>query len=232
VARIVAFALVLSAAAAAAAVALAAQSPRALRASIFAAARKQHSVHYVERGLAPGVLRQTMVGDVAGTRGSQRITFTLQGKSGQFTVLVVGRIVYLRGSTYALDGYLGFTAAQAALYQGRWISVPPGDSKYAALAASVTLPSFLHDIYPRAPLALVTASVGGRKVTGVRGTNREPGVRFVEALFPDSKLRPLAVSDVEPSKGFIDAIRISRWNEPVQVTAPANAVPIATVRAG
>ena len=210
----------------------AAQSPRALRASIFAAARKQHSVHYVEHGAAGRALRQIMVADVAGTRGIQRIGFTLQGKSGNFTVIVVKGVAYLRGDAFALHGYLGFTAAQASAYHGRWIAVPPGNARYRDLAASVTLPSFLHDIYPTAPLALVPATLRGRKVTGVRGISRGPGVKFYEALLPDAKRRPLAVSDIDPTKGFLDAIRISRWNERVHVTAPAGAVPIATVDAG
>ncbi|HEV8178730.1 MAG TPA: hypothetical protein VGP54_00345 [Gaiellaceae bacterium] len=223
---------VLAVAAVAVAVALAAtRSPRALRAAIFASARKQHSAHYVEHGVAQG-LHQTMVADVAATRGIQRVSFTLGGKKGQFTVRVVGRTAYLLGNTVALDSFLGFTAAQAAQYHGRWISVTPSSQMYKALAASVTLPSFLHDIYPSAPLAFVTAKIGGRKVTGVRGTTREPGVvRFVEAVYPDSKLRPFGVADIESSKAFIDEIRISRWNEPVHVQAPANAVPIATVQA-
>jgi hypothetical protein len=230
VARIVALVLVVSAAAAAAAVAFAAQSPRALRASIFAVARKQHSAHYVERGAAGNVLRQTMVADVAGKRGIQRIAFTIQGKNGLFTVIVVNRLAYVRGNAFALQSNLGFTPAQAAQYDGRWISVPPGNAKYKDLAASVTLPSFLHDIYPTAPLGLATTTLGKRKITGVRGINREAGLKFVEALFPDSKLRPLGVSDIDASKGFVDAIRISRWNERVHVTAPANAVPISTIQ--
>jgi hypothetical protein len=228
--RVLAAVLAAAAAASVGAVALAAQSPRALRASIFATARKQHSLHYVERGAAGRVLRQRIVADVAGNRGIQRITFTIQGKKGVFTVIVVNRIAYVRGNAYALRVNLGLTTAQAAPYSGRWISVPPANARYKNLAASVTLPSFLHDIYPRAPLALVTTSIGGRKVTGVRGTNREPGVRFVEAVFPDSKLRPLGVSDVDASKGFIDGIRISRWNERVHVTAPAGAVPVANIQ--
>jgi hypothetical protein len=89
-ARVAALIFVLVAAAVAAAVAFAAQSPKALRAEIFAAARKQHSVHYVDVGAAQG-LKQTMVGDVAATRGIQRISFTLQGKKGEFTVLVISR---------------------------------------------------------------------------------------------------------------------------------------------
>jgi len=226
VTRVLACALVVAAAAGAAA-ALAAQSPKSLRAAIFSAARQEHAVHYVERGEAQG-LRQTMVGDVAGTRGSQRITFSLQGRKGRLTVLVVRRTVYLKGTSFALSGYLGFTVAQAAKFRGRWISVPPSNKRYKDLASSVTFPSFLHDIYPSAPLALVKATIGGRALTGVRGTHREPGLRFVEAVYPrsSSSLLPQAVVDVEPQKGFLDTIKIARWNESVRVHAPANAVPI------
>ncbi|HEY3550993.1 MAG TPA: hypothetical protein VGK69_08070 [Gaiellaceae bacterium] len=231
-ARIAMLVAVLAASAAVAAVAVAStRSPKALRTAIFAAARKEHSVHYVEHGAA-SVLRQTMVSDVAKTRGIQKITFTLQGEKGQFTVIVVNRIAYLRGNSLALHGYLGFTSAQAARYHGRWISIPLGNGRYEDLAASVTLPSFLHDIYPGAPLALVETTVGGRKITGVRGTSRQGGVTFQEAVLPDAKLRPLAVSDVDTKHGFVDAIKIGRWNEPVRVKAPASAVPIATVTAG
>jgi hypothetical protein len=231
--RIVAGALAVAVAAAgAAAVAFAAQSPNSLRAAIFAAARKQHSVHYVESGAAQG-LHQTMVGDVAGTRGRQRISFTLQTKKGSFTVLVVRRTAYLRGTSLALQGYLGFTAAQAARFHGRWISVPASSKKYADLAASVTLPSFLHDIYPAAPLVLAKARLGGHTRIGVRGTHRESGLKFVEEVFPKASppLLPVAVADVEPTKGFLDEIKINRWNERVSVQAPANAVPISTVQA-
>lgn len=225
------FVIVAAAVAGATAVALAAQSPKALRATVFAAARKERSVHYVEQGAAQG-LRQTMVADVAATRGVQRINFTLNGKKGQFTVLVVQRTVYLRGNQSALGVYLGFTAVQATKFQNQWISVPPSSGKYKDLAASVTLPSFLHDIYPSAPLSLVTTKIGGHLRTGLRGRNVEPGVKFVEALFPTTSppLLPAAVSDVEPTKGFIDAIKISRWNESVRVEAPAHAVPLATVQ--
>ena len=228
-ARIATLVAVLAATAAVATVAVAStRSPKSLRAAIFAVARKQHSVHYVEQAVAQG-LRQTMVSDVAKTRGIQRISFTLQGKKGRFTVIVVRRIVYLRGNSLALHGYLGFTAAQAGSYHGRWISIPPGSARYGDLAASVTLPSFLHDIYPAAPLALVTTTLGGREITGVRGTNRQAGITFQEAVLPDSKLRPLAVSDVDTKHGFVDAVKISRWNERVHVAAPANAAPISRV---
>lgn len=230
--RIVAlFVLVAALVAGGTAIALAAQSPKALRTAIFAAARKKHSLHYVELGAAQG-LRQTMVGDAATDRGGQQITFTLNGTKGEFTVLVVHRTAYLRGSSSALSKYLGFTSKQATKFHDRWISVPPSSKRYADLAASVTLPSFLHDIYPSAPLTLVTLKIGGRKRTGIRGTVREPGVRFAETLLPNPSppLLPAAVSDVDVKHGFVDTIKIGRWNKPVHITAPAHAVPIATVQ--
>jgi hypothetical protein len=222
--------LVLVGAAAAAAVALAAtQSPRKLRSSIFDNARKQHSVHYEERAVGVG-LTQTMTSDVAGSRGVQKISFTLGKTNGRFSVRVVNKTAYLRGDAEALHGYFGFTAAQATAYSNRWIAVRRGQPKYSDLAASVTLPSFLHDIYPSTPLVLVTTTINGHKVTGVRGTNRQGGgVEFVEDVFPDKKLRPFGVHDVEPTKGFVDSFKLSHWNEAVHVAVPPDAVPITTV---
>lgn len=234
--RGIAIVVVLAVAAALAAVALAAQSPKTLRAAIFATARKQHSLHYVEQGALPG-LHQTIVSDIAGKRGVQTITFTLQGKNqsekGRFTVRVVEPLVYLRADTVAMHDYLGFTEAQTAGFHDQWIAVRPGQHRYKELAASVTMSSFLHDIYPSAPLTFVTTSIAGHKVEGVKGTNKEPGGnKFTEAVFPDSKLRPLGVFDVEASKGFLDAVKISRWNEAVHVKAPAHSVSITSVEAG
>ena len=180
-------------------------------------------------------LHQTMVSDIAGKRGVQKISFTLNGNgrtaNGQFTVRVVNSLVYFRADRVAMQYYLGFTAAQTAAYHDRWIVVRPGQHRYKALATAVTLPSFLHEIYPSAPLALAETSIGGRKYTGVRGTNATEGggFKFVETVFPDSKMRPFAVSAVDRNKGFVSALKISRWNQAVRVTAPADAVPITSV---
>jgi hypothetical protein len=228
--RAVFFVLALTVAAAAAAVAVAAtQSPKKLRTQIFNTARKQRSVHYDERAVGPG-LTQQMTSDVAGKRGVQKITFTLGKKKGRFIVRVVNKTAYLRGDSEALHAYFGFTTAQAGTYKSRWIAVRKGQPKYNDLAASVTLPSFLHDIYPSTPLVLVGTTINGHKVTGVRGVNRQGGgVEFVEDVYPDKQLRPFGVHDIEPTKGFVDSFKLSRWNEAVHVAMPANAVPITTV---
>ena len=235
--RVAVIVALLTAMAALAAVALAAQSPTALRAAIFATAKKQHSLHYVERDSAPG-LSQSMVADISGKRGVQRISFTLTGNGrsakGQFTVRVVEPLVYFQADQVAMHDYLGFTAAQATAYHDKWIVVRPGQHRYKDLAAAVTMPSFLHDIYPSAPLTLVKTSIGGHQHTGVKGTNSTEGAgfKFVEAVFPDSKMRPHAVAAVDRKKGFTSAVKISRWNQAVPVEAPSGAVPITAVEAG
>lgn len=235
--RLAAVFAVIAAAAALAAVALGAQSPRALRAAIFATAKKQHSLRYVERDTAPG-LHQNTVSDISGKRGVQRISFTLEGNGrtarGQFTVRVVKSRVYFRADKVAMQFYLGFTAPQAAAYNGKWIVVRPGQHRYKALAAAVTMSSFLRDIYPAAPLTLAKTSIGGRKYTGVRGINDTEGAgfKFVETVFPDSKMRPFAVSAVDRRRGFVSALKISRWNKAVRVPVPADAIPITSVEVG
>lgn len=235
--RLTAIVAVVAASAALAAVALAARSPKALRSAIFATAKKQHSLRYLERDIAPG-LHQSMVSDISGKRGVQRISFTLAGNGrsakGQFTVRVVEPLVYFQADKVAMHDYLGFTVAQAAAYHGKWIVVRPGQHRYKALAEAVTMSSFLRDIYPSAPLTLARTSIGGHAYTGVRGTNSTEGAgfKFVETVFPDSKLRPFAVSAVDRSKGFVSALKISRWNQAVRVPAPAGAVPITTVETG
>ncbi len=235
--RVVATVAVLGVAVALASVALAAQSPKALRTAIFAAAKKHHSLHYVEQGTAPGLV-QIMVTDVGAKRGVQNVSFTLKGKKGQsekgqFTVRVVKPLVYLRADEVAMRDFLGFTAAQATTYHGNWIVVRPGQHRYKDLAASVTMSSFLHDIYPSAPLAIVKTSIGGHKFTGVSGTNKAGGgIKLKMAVFPDSKKRPFAVADVDRRDKFVDVLKISRWNEAVHVQAPANSVPITTVESG
>jgi hypothetical protein len=232
VARVATFLVVLGAAAAAAAVALAAQSPNALRAAIFSAARAQHSVHYVARTSVSGV-SVTTVGDVAAKRGIQHITFRGNGRSGRATVLVLPGPAYMRGDEVALQGFFGLTASQAGRYTHVWISIPRGNGAYAEIAAAVTLGSFLDEIYPQTKLVRVSGAVGGRRVIGVRGLARHEGQRFVETLYARAQGRRLPVLETDAgASGFRSRTTIGPWNGTVHVRAPANPVPISRVVSG
>ncbi len=215
------------------AAALASQSPQLLRASIVRATLAQRWVHYVETGTAPG-LRQTMVCDVSARRGVQRITVRLHGKTGRFTVIVVGHTAYVRGDVPALHDYLGFPAARARKYAGRWISVPRTSRAYAAFAADVTLGSLVADHVPQSNLSTVSGTVGGRKVLGLRGTVVVAGVSSTTIVYVRSAAHPLPLEtrDVSSQHGFRDGLALGPWNRPVPIEAPTHAVPISIVLGG
>jgi hypothetical protein len=83
-------ALLLLAAIAAAGVVTAAsatESPRAVRASILAAANAQHSIRYVTREVVGNTLL-TFTGDIAAADGRQHVTFKAGKQTGQITIVV------------------------------------------------------------------------------------------------------------------------------------------------
>jgi hypothetical protein len=234
VGRVGVLALVVAAAAVAVAAALAAtQSPKQLREAMLAAAGSKHSLHYVSSGTSSGhTLR--MVADVGRGRGIQRITFKSNGKSGPATVLVVRRTAYIRGNEFTMRSFFGFTPAQAAQYAGKWVSIPATSSAYSGVAADATFASFLSDLLPRRQLAVVRATVAGKKSVGLRGSVVQGGEKLVETVYAPAHGTPLpfASKAVAPGHPGTSVTRMSRWNEPVHLTAPAHAVPISTVLGG
>jgi len=232
VSRVAVVLLAIASAAAAATVALAAQSPTQLRASIFAAARAKHSVHYV--ALTVSAFRMRIVGDVAGNRGIQKITFVKGSQSGHLTVKVVRRTAYLRGDAFTLHQYLGFTTSQASTYHGKWISIPSASPAHATIAAAVTFRSFLSELYPKGKnLVGVKGSVDGDHVVGVRVARRQAGLNVVTTLYARGHGTPLPLKrrELASGRGYSSSTTIGRWNEPVHVRAPAHAVPITRVAA-
>jgi hypothetical protein len=230
--RLAALALVLAAAAGSAAAALAGASPQARRAAILGAVDAKHSVHYVSRNQGGG---RTVIldSDVGPGIGVQRVVFLAGNAAGSGTILIVHRTAYLRGDAFAMREF-GFKKAQASRYAGQWISIPHSDRLYAPTAADATFASFAGDLLPNKNLESVTATVGGKKVQGVRGTAQQDGITFVETVYAPISGRPLPVEEIAASKpaGETNRVTISNWNEALHVKAPAHAVPISTVRGG
>jgi hypothetical protein len=224
------FGLVLAAGCVMATVALAAESPTQLRAAMLRAASARHSVHYVSTSSASGHTIR-MVSDVGRGRGIQRITFTSHGHSGPATVLVARRTAYIRGNAFTLQSFFGFTKAQAARYASKWISVPSAHPAYSDLTADATFASFLADLLPKKHLKLARATIAGKKAVGVRGTVRQGSVTVVEVVFAPARGTPLPIEAKAAPSGEpgTSLTRMSRWNEPVHVVAPANGVPSSTV---
>jgi hypothetical protein len=209
----------------------AATSPSSLRAAILKAASAKHSVHYVAKssGRYKGQPEQmTQVADVGAGRGIQRITIMRAGETGHVTIRVVNSTAYIRGDAFALHTYMAVPTSQAAALAGRWISIPHTSPAYAPVAADVTFSSFVSHLLPQHHLSLVTGTVGGKKVRGVHGTAHEEGVTVTLTAYAPASGTPLPfeVKDIiQGPDGGTGSTSLSRWNESVRVTAPANAIP-------
>jgi hypothetical protein len=225
-ARVAALVVVVAAAAVSAGVATAAQSPQALRASIFAAAGAQSSVHYVTATTGNGNV--IIVADAGRTRGIQRIRYANARRTGHATIIVANRTAYLHGDAFTLHGFLGLPTKQAARYAGVWIRVPHQSRLYGSIADAVTLPSFLAEIYPKTNLVRQTRTAKGVRLVGVQGSTRHRGIPFVEAVFARKDGKPLPVVEVEAtqSASFKSTTAMGRWGEKLHIGIPRHAEPI------
>jgi hypothetical protein len=230
--RRVAVVLLLAAAAAAvaAATAYAVVSPKAVRASIVDAAKAQHSVHYATKQVIGNSLT-TLTGDVEAGEGIQHISVKLGQKTGRLTILVLDRVAYLRANAYGLQ-LQGLTNTQASKYAGEWISIPKGDKLYGPTAEDVTLGSVIQIIEPHGRLSVAFKKAHGRRVVAVGGVSGKGKKKQLHVLVAPArgKRLPLEEDEFVPGQEFVSHTALSKWNEPVEVHAPAGSTPISTVR--
>ena len=209
-----------------AAPAAASLSPDRVLSSALANARAQRSVHYVSTG-SSGNVGVRMVCDAARDRGIQRITFHKAGKTGHATVLVVANKAYLRADQFALINYLGFSASAAKRDAAHWLKIPSSTPSYAIVSAAVRLNSMLGELaLPKPLLRLPQSTVEGQRVIGLRNSSVSSGHRVMRTLYVRAAGLRLPVAESTQSGGSQSRVVLSRWNEPVRVSAPRGATPL------
>ena len=202
-------------------------SPDQLFSSALAAANAQRSVHYVATSSSPTV-NVRMVGDAGLDRGIQKITYRKGGETGQVTVLVVADTAYVRGDAFALANYMGFSAASADGFAGRWLQIPKTASGYATVAAGVRLKSTLAElVLPRPRLALPETMLHGQRVVGIRHTSKTSGQPVTDTVYLRVASPTLPVAEVASKGPNRFNVTLSNWNKPITVSPPENATPLA-----
>jgi hypothetical protein len=204
----------------------AAMPPRALRSAILKAAFAKHSVHYVSVSTVLGA-RTKSVGDVARDRGIQRVTFSRKGRTGRATTRVVGSTAYIQGDAFALRAYMRLPKSFASHHAGQWISIPHTSPVYRFVTNDLKFGSFIGDSVPDQRLTVVRSRVAGKKLRGLSGKAR--GQSGTLTVFVPLSGPPLPVAGRDVVRGSFPAaglVRMSHWNEPVHVKAPAHAVPL------
>jgi hypothetical protein len=196
---------------------------------------------------APEAIVAAATGAIAGAKsvhvsgsivsGGTPITLDLQLVSGEggrgqlsenglsFQLIEVGQTVYIKGSPAFWRHFGG--AAAAALFQGKWLKAPTTNSDFATLASLTDL----HKLFNAAlsnhgTLAKgATTTVNGQKVVAVNDTTNGG------TLYVATTGQPYPI-EIKKGGSVGGQVSFDRWNEPVSLTPPANAIDITQLQSG
>jgi hypothetical protein len=194
---------------------VAAKSPAEIVAASRAAADAASSVHVSGSIVSSGSPLTLDMDMLAGRGGRGRLS---QNGFG-FELIQVGQTVYIKGSA-AFYSHLGGAAA-AQLLQGRWLKAPTTSRNFASIAALTDFRQLIDTALTRhgALLKGATTTVDGQKVIAISETSKG-GILYVAT---SGRPYPIEVSKIGASGG---TVVFDRWQEPVSLAAPANAIDI------
>ncbi len=158
----------------------------------------------------------------------------LAGKGGKGTIGQEGftiQLIQVEGSVY-INGSSSFYkhvggAAAAQLLQGRWLKAPANSGELASLASLTNL-SKLVDSALASHGTLTkgsTATVNGQKAIALHDTTKG-GTLYVATT---GKPYPLEIAKSGTESG---KVTLDRWDQPVTLTAPKNAIDISKLQNG
>jgi hypothetical protein len=200
---------------------VAAKSPTEILAAAKGAADAASSVH-VSGSIVNAGRPITLDIEIASGKGARG---RLSESGLSFELIQTAGTVYIKGSP-AFYRHVGGAAA-AQLLQGRWLKAPMTSSEFAPLASLTDLRRLLDTtLASHGTLAKgATATVNGQQAVGVRDTS-QGGTLYVATT---GQPYPLEVTKDGAGAG---KIVFDRWQKPVTVAAPANAIDIAQLRSG
>jgi hypothetical protein len=190
---------------------------------VLANALRQGSVHMISRSTSPKVSKAVFDDHDTTTGGIQQI----QVDGGHAAVRVVGATSYFTADRVGLTRYLGFSAQQARMVRGRWLSIAAGQPGYSSVTNGVTLASALSEIGLTGELRRVPASTkDGQRVFGIQGRPPGPSVpsTATATLWVSVGPTELPVEYDASGDGTTVVVRCTKWGDPVTVVAPHNVV--------
>ncbi len=226
------------------------QSPGEANAALYAAATASGSFHYVDKssGVVGGSpVTSAQSGDSGLREGVQYMVSTV----GNYEVIVINSVAYMKGDLLTLENNFGFSPSTAAPYVNRWIEFTPSDAPYTAVAANVTSRSTWGDAsqsptdgLPTTPRSVSPiATMNGQSVQHVdysmQGASKAGGSTYVgtERIYFDANGPHVPYYLGEQLSGTTGqahatenvSVTFSRWGENVTVTAPTGAIPYSSL---
>ncbi len=200
---------------------LASKSPEQIVAAAKAASQNAATVHIsgsvVDEG-KPISLSMDLVAN-KGAKGH----LTLEGNG--IEIVEVEKAFYINGSAAFYTHLAGAAAAQ--LLQGKWLKAPASGGDFASFAELTNLSKLLNSVLASHGTlkSAGTTTINGQKAVGVTDTQKG-GTLYVAAT---GTAYPLQISRGGGSGG---TIVFDKWNQPVTLTAPANAININQLQSG
>jgi hypothetical protein len=141
-----------------------------------------------------------------------------------FELIEVANTVYIKGSSSFYKHIGGSAAAQ--LLQGKWLKAPASSSGFASIGQLTNLRQLVDQtLADHGTLSKSgTTTIHGQKVVGVTDKGKG-GTLYIAAT---GKPYPVQISRNGAGTG---TITFDRWNEPVTLAVPANAIDIAQLQA-
>jgi hypothetical protein len=200
---------------------VASKSPPQILAAAKAAADGAASVHIAGTIVSEGKPLTLDMQLVKGKGGRGRIT--LEGVS--IDLVRVGGAVYINGSQAFYQHIAG--AAAAKLLQGKWLKAPENSGNFASLASLTDLAKLINTtLSSHGKLARDgTKTIEGQKVIAVNDVS-QGGTLYVAVTGSPYPI------EVVKDGGSGGKIIFDRWNKPVTLTAPANAININQLQSG
>jgi hypothetical protein len=198
---------------------VAAKSPDEILVAARNAVSDAKSVHVAGSVANGSTLVTVNLGLAAGKGGSGRMS--VRGLT--FDVIVVKRVVYLKGSDSVWRHFGGNAAVQ--LLHGKWLR-GPATGQLASFAALTNL-HFLFGQLVSNHGALSkggTSTVDGQKVVAVKDTTGG------ETLYVATTGKPYPIKIARTGGRGVGHLTFDRYNEPVSVSAPANSIDISKLR--
>jgi len=191
------------------------------------------SVQFVDK-TSIGSQQQIVTGQFSTTASEEDLQVVGGSK---IDVRLIGAVAYVQTtSASTLEGVLGLTQSQAVAASNQWIMLTKADLPYFQIVQAMTIPEVVSIYLPLKSSANLKgdSSVGGTPVVVISGnTTPSSGITAKTTMYL-SKATSLPVSGTfraTQGKSVENKSAVfTNWNQPVSVTAPTGAQPLATFK--
>jgi len=212
------------------------KSGKQIVAAAVAAAKRESSFRFVEVS-GTGSATERIVDDVGTSDGEQQITVGEGATASHITILLAKGTAYFTGDVTGLEGFTGASAKVAAQLAGKWISVPPSNAGFSALASSLAVKTAAARLvqldgtitrqaessklgHPVVPVKVVqTTSQGSLALTMYVATTGAALPVLIEGKTKATGASARSIS-----------ARFSDWGEAVHTSVPKSSVPVSEVQ--